>query len=89
MLTAQGVLSLTTVMTLFVAVMKWSDYGKRIERAMAATTTAIDPERVLIIRSPADEASGRLITGQFASQITVRVYLAALQMYDRIGWRHP
>ena len=48
---------------------------------MAATANGIDPEGVLIVRSPADEASGLLITGQFASQITVRVFLTARRMY--------
>ena len=69
---------------LFLALGRWLQYGRRIERAMAATTTAIDPEGVLIVRSPADEASGLLITGQFASQITVRVFLTAQRMYAGI-----
>jgi hypothetical protein len=82
--TAKAVLLLTIGTILFLALGRWLDYGERIERGMAATANAIDPERVLIVRSPADEASGLLITGQFASQITVRVFLAAQRMYDRI-----
>src|SRR5262249_15637173 len=78
------VLLLTIGTTLFLAVGRWLDYGERLKRGMAPTATAIDPHRVLIVRSPSDEASGLLITGQFASQITVRVFLTAQRMYDRI-----
>lgn len=82
--TAKAVLLLTIGTTLFLAVGRWLDYGERLKRGMAPTATAIDPDRVLIVRSPSDEASGLLITGQFASQITVRVFLTAQRMYDRI-----
>jgi hypothetical protein len=82
--TAKFALLLPIGTILFLALGRWLEYGQRIERAMATTATAIDPEGVLIVRSPADEASGLLITGQFASQITVRVFLAAQRMYAGI-----
>jgi len=41
------------------------------------------PDRLLIIRSPADEASGFLAVFQFISQITVRSFLLAQSEYAR------
>ena len=41
-------------------------------------------DRLLIIRSPADEASGALAVFQFISQITVRLFLLAQSWYSRV-----
>lgn len=61
-------------------------WQKRAQRLLEelASEVAVDPRKVLIVRTPADEASGFLIVGQFVSQLTVRVYLAAQRLTARI-----
>ncbi len=46
---------------------KWMLHATRLRKELAPPVVA--PDKLLIVRSPADEASGILITGQFISQL--------------------
>jgi hypothetical protein len=55
------------------AAINWPKFADQLRNEL--TTPPIDPRRVLIVRSPADEASGALVFSQFISWITARGYL--------------
>lgn len=72
-----------------VLVNKWREYAERLRRDLASP--AIKRDRILIIRSPADEASGALALFQFISQLSVRMYIRTFMIYERFevavnGW---
>ena len=52
----------------------WLRFAYKLRKELTPAQVS-DPSRFLIIRSPADEASGALVLSQFLSWITVRIYL--------------
>lgn len=61
---------------------EWLGFAKKLQNEL--TTPSIDPDRVLIVRSPADEASGILVFSQFISWATVRGYLWSQGLFARL-----
>jgi hypothetical protein len=60
----------------------WFRFAKELQNEL--TTPSIDPDRILIVRSPADEASGILVFSQIISWATVRVYLLSQALFARL-----
>jgi hypothetical protein len=87
---ASVVLVSSAVMGAFaLLVNKWREYAERLRGDLASP--AFNPDRTLIIRSPADEASGALALFQFISQLSVRIYIRTFMLYERFeaaanGW---
>lgn len=75
-------LLLVPLVGVMLLMIRWQERAQRLLRDLAFP--AVDPRKVLIVRSPADEASGFLVLGQFVSQLTVRVFLAAQRLLGRI-----
>jgi hypothetical protein len=63
-------------------VRKWRKFAERLRRDLPSPT--VDPDKLLIVRSPADEASGALALFQFISQLTVRAYVWTQSLYERV-----
>lgn len=61
-------------------VKKWREFVGRLKRELALPF--VPPAQLLIVRSPADEASAVLVFSQFISQLTVRVYMKAQTAYE-------
>jgi hypothetical protein len=62
----------------------WLRYAHKLLKQL--TPPRVDhPSRFLIIRSPADEASGALVLSQFLSWITVRIYLYLESLVERFN----
>ena len=57
------------------------EHARRLRREITSSPTKRD--KLLIIRSPADEASGAIAIFQFISQITVRLFLLTQSWYAR------
>ena len=79
----KAVTLLLLVMATMLMLLRWQARAQRLLKDLAPE--ALRPEKVLIVRTPADEASGFLIFGQFVSQLTVRVYVAAQRLTARIA----
>lgn len=75
----QGVGISITLGAEFALVLKWRDFATALLRGL--TTPAVPPDKFLIIRSPADEASGGLSFGQFISRLTVLLFLKAQRLH--------
>jgi pimeloyl-ACP methyl ester carboxylesterase len=78
----KGAVLMAVIMTVMLSVQKWQAAAQRLLERL--TFDPIDPRKVLIVRTPADEASGFLIVGQFVSQLTVRVYLGAQRLVAQV-----
>jgi hypothetical protein len=67
----------------------WQRYAQKLLSKLPPV--AVEPDRVLIIRSPNDEASGSLSFVQLVAHVCVRLYVRAVRLYDRFekaanGW---
>jgi len=80
--TVKGAVLLAVIMTVMLSLLKWQAAAQRLLERL--TFDPIDPRKVLIVRTPADEASGFLVVGQFVSQVTVRVYLGAQRLVSHV-----
>jgi hypothetical protein len=60
----------------------WLRFAHKLRKELTPAQVS-DPSRFLIIRSPADEASGALVLSQFLSWITVRMYLYFESLFQR------
>jgi hypothetical protein len=60
----------------------WFRFARNLRKELTSVQVS-DPSRFLIIRSPADEASGALVFSQFLSWITVRIYLWLDGLFER------
>jgi len=60
----------------------WLRFAHKLRKELTPAQVG-DPSRFLIIRSPADEASGGLVLSQFLSWITVRIYLWLESLFQR------
>jgi hypothetical protein len=60
---------------------KWWRFAKQLGSELA--TPRFDQDKLLIIRSPGDEASGALVLFQLISQISVMLYLKGWGLYGR------
>ena len=79
---AAVVLVASLVMGAFTVLVKqWRGYAERLRSELAPPE--IERERLLIVRSPADEASGALALFQFISQLSVRLILWSQSLYER------
>jgi pimeloyl-ACP methyl ester carboxylesterase len=65
-----------------VLAMWWFTFATALQDEL--TISSIDPDRILIVRSPADEASGILVFSQIISWATVRVYLLSQALFARL-----
>jgi len=77
-----ALLTVVLALPLIALGMKWHAYAGRLCKELASPP--IDPRRVLIVRSSADEASGALVFAQFMSWLTVRIYLRSQGLYARL-----
>jgi pimeloyl-ACP methyl ester carboxylesterase len=67
---------------LMLFMLAWQRIARQLKQDLACET--LDADRVLIVRSPADEASGFLGLGSFVAQMTIRVVLAAQRTIRRL-----
>lgn len=58
----------------------WHASAERLRRELA--TPDLGADKLLIVRSPADEASGALALFQFVSQLSVRLYVRVFALYE-------
>jgi hypothetical protein len=68
---------------------KWRKYAQKLLSELPPV--AVEPDRVLIIRSPNDEASGSLSFVQLVAHVCVRLYVRTVRLYERFadaakGW---
>ncbi|MCX6214109.1 alpha/beta fold hydrolase [Spirosoma sp.] len=75
-----GLATLLVGLPMYFIAQRWLKFADGLLKDL--TSPAIDPEKVIIMRSPADEASGALSLFQFVSHLSVRLYTTLFDLYE-------